>query len=74
MVELFPIGFAQKVEDLTNEELLAQHDWLVPAAMRLDELTREMSKRAIKATEELLADVRYTTTEDTERVAYTNEW
>jgi hypothetical protein len=38
--------FAQKVEEMTDNELIAQHDYLVPFSVRLDELCREMSKRA----------------------------
>jgi hypothetical protein len=50
--------FAQEPQNMTDEELLAQHDYLVPAAMRLDEVCREMSKRAKQKTDELLASER----------------
>lgn len=46
---------AQRVQDMTDEELLREHDFLVPLAMRLSELETEMSKRAHAKTDALLA-------------------
>jgi hypothetical protein len=52
------MGFAQKVEEMTDEELLAQHDYLVPFSVRLEELCREMSKRAKAAADKLTVSER----------------
>jgi hypothetical protein len=49
-----PLEF-RDVASMTDAELLAEHDLLCTLAIRLEEVCREMSKRAQQKTDELLA-------------------